>query len=116
VRIRELFEEEHRSRYGYARATLKVEVVGYRVRVIREMEDTLLTPMPTGNGPDPENVLVTIGGDRVAAQLIAREWLRPGACLDGPAIIEEGSATTFVPRGWLAECLPTGDLMLRDFR
>ena len=38
--------------------------------------------------------------------------LAPGARIDGPAVLEEPSATTLVPPGWFALCLPTGDLML----
>ena len=43
-----------------------------------------------------------------------RDALLPGASVAGPAILAEPTSTTFVPDGWQAECLPTGDLMLKD--
>lgn len=114
--LRALFEDEHRSRYGYARANLGVEVVGYRIRVIRELAGEVVTPMPKGEGAPPVALAATIGGERVTAQFIGRDTLSPGALLDGPAVVEEATSTTIVPPGWRLECLPTGDLILRDIR
>jgi N-methylhydantoinase A len=114
--LRGLFEAEHRSRYGYARASLGVEVVGYRVRVIRRNDATITTPLPSGVGADPENAPVAAGGERANALFVARERLTPGARLEGPAVIEEPTSTTFVPKGWIVECQPTGDLLIEDLR
>jgi N-methylhydantoinase A len=114
--LRALFEDEHRSRYGYARATLSVEVVGYRIRVIRESAGEVVTPMPSGQGALPVVLPATIGGERVTAQFVARDTLRAGALIDGPAVVEEATSTTIVPPGWQLECLLTGDLILRDVR
>jgi N-methylhydantoinase A len=36
------------------------------------------------------------------ATLYERDQLRPGARLDGPAIVEQFDATTVVPPGWTA--------------
>ncbi|WP_342643822.1 hydantoinase/oxoprolinase family protein [Rhodoligotrophos ferricapiens] len=114
--LRALFETEHRGRYGYARPKLDVEVVGYRIRVVREAEGHVTTPLPEGEALKPAILDATIGGARVSAQFIARAMLQPGTRLDGPAIIEEATSTTVIPPGWQLECLPTGDLLLRDTR
>jgi N-methylhydantoinase A len=111
--LRRLFEDEHRIRYGYARARLSVEVVGYRIRVIRPNDAEIVTPMPSGDGPPPETVTLTMSGRDVTTTLVARETLLPGRRLAGPAIIAEATSTTFVPPGWEAEMLPSGDLLLR---
>jgi N-methylhydantoinase A len=111
--LRRLFEDEHRIRYGYARARLSVEVVGYRIRVIRPNDAEIVTPMPSGEGPPPETVTLTMSGRDVTTTLVARETLLPGGRLAGPAIIAEATSTTFVPPGWEAEMLPSGDLLLR---
>jgi N-methylhydantoinase A len=116
VGLRELFEAEHRKCYGYARAKLGVEIVGYRVRVIRENGGVPATPLPSGEGPEPERVSITIGGEEHSALLVAREYLRVGTHLKGPAVVEEATSTGFVPSGWQAEVLPTGDLMLQVAR
>ena len=114
--LRELFEAEHRRCYGYARASLSVEIVGYRVRVVRENGAMPTTPTPSGQGPYPETVSITMGGEQLDALLVARESLPIGALVAGPAIIDEATSTSFVPNGWQAEVLPTGDIMLRVTR
>jgi N-methylhydantoinase A len=113
TQLRTLFEGEHRGRYGYARAQLAVEVVNLRVRVVQPKVGAPLTPpMPAGTGAAPEWAEVHLGGQLVRAQFIAREALRVGDTVIGPAVIEEATATTLVPPNWHAICLPTGDLLL----
>ena len=111
--LRRLFEDEHCTRYGYARATLSVEVVGYRIRVVDANDAKIETPLPSGEGPAPETVSLTMSGREIPATLVLREAMRPGTRLDGPAIVAEATSTTFVPPEWEAEVLPSGDLMLR---
>ena len=111
--LRRLFEDEHRTRYGYARSRLSVEVVGYRIRVIRPSDAEIVTPMPSGEGPEPETVTLTMAGREVATTIVARDALLPGRRLAGAAIIAEATSTTFVPPGWEANVLPSGDLLLR---
>jgi N-methylhydantoinase A len=111
--LRRLFEDEHRTRYGYARAKLSVEVVSYRMRIVRSNEARIETPLPSGEGPAPETISLTMSGREIAATLVAREGMRPGTRLAGPAIIAEATSTTFVPPQWDAEVLHSGDIMLR---
>jgi N-methylhydantoinase A len=111
--LRRLFEDEHRIRYGYARRTLSVEVVGYRIRVADANDAKIETPLPSDDGPAPETVFLTMSGREIPATLVLREAMRVGARLDGPAIVAEATSTTFVPPEWEAEVLPSGDLMLR---
>jgi 5-oxoprolinase (ATP-hydrolysing) len=46
------------------------------------------------------------------APLYARESLRPGAAIDGPAIVVESNATTVIEPGWNARVSSSGDLEL----
>ena len=111
--LRGLFEAEHRTRYGYARPALPVEVVSYRAKVIHRAEGHVRPTVPRGAGLGvADTAEVTIGGRRVDARFVAREDLSPGTSLSGPAVIEEATSTTLVPPGWRATCLPTGDLLL----
>jgi N-methylhydantoinase A len=41
-----------------------------------------------------------------------RSQLEPGMKLEGPAVIAEFSATTFVPPGWELRCDAAGNLIL----
>ena len=110
--LRGLFEAEHRQRYGYARASLPVEVVGYRLRVGHASGGDLHSPLPDGTGGPPEYNEIALEGRRLSAAFLPRSALACGAHLDGPAVLEEPTSTTLVPPGWRATCLPTGDVML----
>ena len=48
----------------------------------------------------------------MTAAFADRESLAPGFALDGPAVIEEPTATTVAPAGWRARVLDTGDIMI----
>ena len=110
--LRARFEALHRQRYGYARADLAVEMTGWRITVSQPTRGEVRPPLPSGEGPAPERSAVLVGGRRVEALFLAREAIRPGATVEGPAVIEEPTSTTLVPPGWRATCLPIGDLML----
>lgn len=112
--VRARFEVLHRERYGYTRASLPVEGVTYRVRVIRPAPPILAPPPPAGGRTalPAEEGTVTLGGRAGTARFLAREALPAGMALRGPAVVEEASATTLVPPGWSLAVLPTGDLLL----
>lgn len=114
--LRNLFEDEHRIRYGYARASLDVEVVAYRLRLTQAAAGEIKTPLPTGSDTRREDVELRLGGQLVKAVSLSRDAVLPGETVEGPAILTEPTSTTFVPGGWQAECLPTGDLLLKDMR
>lgn len=114
--LRSLFEAEHTLRYGYARPSLTVEVVGYRTRIVRSNLRNVRPPIPSGTGQPPEQAEVSMGGQRLTATFVSRDSIAVGAMLAGPAIVEEPTSTTTVPPGWRLTCLPTGDLLLEDTR
>lgn len=114
--LRNLFEDAHKARYGYARPKLKVEAVSYRIRITVKSGADVSTPLPSGKGAAPVSVEVTIAGQRMSAQATPRDAFAVGARLLGPAIVAEPTSTTVVPPGWELECLASGDLMLRDGR
>lgn len=116
--LRAMFEDEHRGRYGYARSTLGVEVVSYRIRLVARSGAAAQTPPPAAPGADggmgeaPRPVAIAVDGRRVEGVALMRAALAPGARLRGPAVLGEPTSTVFVPPGWEVACLPSGDLML----
>ena len=55
--------------------------------------------------------------DEVASfALVARDALRPGDTLAGPAIVTETTATTYLDAGFVAEVHPSGSLVARRQR
>jgi N-methylhydantoinase A len=110
--LREMFEKEHILRYGYARGKLPVEIVNYRMQLIRRMEGVGATPLPDGRGDAPETAQAIVGGTVVDATFHPRTALTVGKTIAGPAVVEEPTSTTLVPPGWNLTVLASGDLLL----
>jgi N-methylhydantoinase A len=94
------FHRRHRRLYGHADPGRAVEVVAVRVRArgggIRPPREASPSPRAVGWTRRP----VWFGGRRLAATVVAREDLRRGTVLPGPAVVTEYSATTVVPPAW----------------
>lgn len=112
--LRAMFEDLHQQRYGYVRPKLGCEVVSYRLRLTQTTKLEIKTPISHLPDAPREEIEVILGGTPRKAQLLPRAALALGEIISGPAILTEPTSTTVVPFGWEAECLPTGDLMLRD--
>jgi N-methylhydantoinase A/oxoprolinase/acetone carboxylase beta subunit len=52
------------------------------------------------------------GGELAAFAVIDRFHVAPGATIDGPAIVREQTATTYVDHGFRATVHPGGALMI----
>jgi N-methylhydantoinase A len=110
----ESFHAVHLQRFGFQRGDALVEAVTLRVtaraRVARphpfQLEEAAGPPTAT------RATRVYSSGEWRDVQLYKRDSLRAGHQLAGPAVIAEYSATTWVPDGWHAAAVPTGDLLL----
>ena len=67
--------------------------------------------LPTG-ADVTARVAACVEGDWRDIPLFEREKLAAGDRVDGPAVIAEANATTFVDRGWQAQLTQRGDLVL----
>ncbi len=108
------FHAAHLQRFGFRREAAVVEAVTLRVtaraRVTRPRSPQL---EPTTHPPTSERAArVFLHGDWRDVPLYRRQTLRAGQRLQGPAVIAEYSATTWVPGAWQAEVAPSGDLLL----
>jgi N-methylhydantoinase A len=59
-------------------------------------------------------IVPTVGGGAVEAAVYDRWALRPGAAVDGPAIVEQSDTTTIIPSGWRATVDGGGNLMIES--
>ncbi|HSG09322.1 MAG TPA: hydantoinase/oxoprolinase family protein [Longimicrobiales bacterium] len=100
----DLFHTSHGERYGYRRDETPVEAVTLRV-VITAPAVPLEVPelAPASGPPETESSPVFFGGTTVSAQRVWRQHLRAGHVLRGPVIVQEYSATTWVPPEWRME-------------
>ncbi|WP_207955892.1 hydantoinase/oxoprolinase family protein [Rubrobacter marinus] len=100
------FHEEHERQHTYKREGQPVEIYGLRVAAIGTIpKPELPYEEPQEHEPEPENYREVVFGDGEALRtaVYRRDGLRPGARIDGPAIVEQLDSTVVVPPGDGAE-------------
>jgi N-methylhydantoinase A len=111
------FHQAHARRYGHQQREEPVEIVNVRV-VAR---GALTKPRVSSAAPGPADPADARVGRKavyfdpdtpVDTDLYARESLRAGNVIPGPAIIFQMDTTTVVPAGWAAETDATGTLVI----
>ncbi|MEV1174971.1 hydantoinase/oxoprolinase family protein [Nonomuraea sp. NPDC049784] len=107
-----LFHEAHALRYGHSTPAKAVQVVTYRLTLRVPREDTALPAVPVEGPARREDLPVVIGGEERSCAFLWRESLPPGFTAEGPAVVEEETATTYVPPGWTATVDPATNLLL----
>ena len=111
--IARAFETAHRQRFGFAVAGKKLIVESITVEAIDvPAENTPYRQAPTGTVGMQGTARVRMAGQDVEAPVFDRAALRPDAEIEGPAIIFEANATTFIERDWRARVDDTGNLIL----
>jgi 5-oxoprolinase (ATP-hydrolysing) len=113
------FEAVHHTRFGYARSGRAVEIVTARVRCLEApTREPQAAPEDAAGGAaqaatgEAEIWFPELG--RVRAPLYAREALRPGDHVEGPAVLLEDSGTIVLDPGFRAECRAGGLLVATD--
>lgn len=111
------FEETHRRRFGFFAEdkglvveTLEVEAVG------RSDQTPETTRAADGDASAPEPVAaltVRMAGEDRQTPVYRREALKPGAHVDGPAVLLEDTGTTVVEPGWRASVDAAANLLLK---
>ncbi len=108
--ITEAFHAAHQREYGFATSERSVELVALRCRAegaARTLPE-LAAQEPTDAG---EPAPITLAGG-VQAVHAPRAALTVGTTLDGPAVITQSDATTFIPQGWRAAVGAAGNLVV----
>ena len=113
------FKETHHLRYGHTPSGDEIEIVSFR----------LTARLPSGmhlfdlEAAQPQGELqftdraILIAGVSTPCRFFQRSSLAAGYTLPGPAVIEEPTATTYLPRGWKAQVDDVRNLVLsRDRR
>ena len=106
--IVEALHAAHEREYGFATLERPAELVALRCRAQgapRDLPDSAADA--TGEVSEPEPI--TLAGGVPAVQ-VSRADLAVGATLDGPAVVTQPDATTFIPQGWRATVDAGGNL------
>ena len=113
----EAFHAEHQRLYTYASRGDPTEIVNLRVRGMGQVSRPRLRRLETGEaevaykGARP--VYFREAGGFLDTQVYDRERLGAGSALEGPAIIEERTSTTLVPKDFNAKVDDYGNIILR---
>ena len=104
------FHAAHAREYGFSTPERPVELVALRCRAQGATRTLPEAPLDTTVGEGNPEAITLAGG--VPAVHVARGDLAAGATLDGPAVVTQPDATTFIPEGWQATVDATGNLLV----
>jgi 5-oxoprolinase (ATP-hydrolysing) len=118
------FHDAHEHEYGFSIDKAGVEWVELRVAWEIPASDWTFSEISEVEYYPPKNALVweyAKGGNRineghpysVVSNIYERKLLSIGAIFEGPAIITEEDATTFIPSDWVAQTTQGGYLRIR---
>ena len=108
--VAEDFHRRHRERYGH-RMELPVELVNLRAAVRGPALPVELAPLGGGEAPGEAGRVEVVGIEAPVAHW-RREELPAGFAVEGPAILTETVATTWLAPGWRCEVDAVGNLLL----
>jgi N-methylhydantoinase A len=108
------FDEAHEFRYGHSNPGAPVEFVAVRAAALGDLGHALPEQLDAGPPPDDARTRdVVFDGRPTPAAIHDRADLASGVSFDGPAIVEEGTATTVVPPGCTVSIDRYGLLLVR---
>jgi N-methylhydantoinase A len=117
--LSEAFHAEHDQRYGQAAPDERLEIVNVRLVVTAARQDTLAERWLSEKWiPEPpvadqwREVIVNDAARPVRTRIVWRPSLPAGAKVEGPAVIEEPNATTFIHPGDVATISDAGHLVI----
>jgi N-methylhydantoinase A len=112
--VSERFHSAHEARHGHANRGAPVEFVAIRLVGIGEIETAESRPLAgrPERAADQHGRSVIFRGHGQDTSVVYRADMVPEAAVHGPAIIEEPTATTVVPPGFVASVEPRGSLVL----
>jgi N-methylhydantoinase A len=115
------FRDTHHKRYGANPTAEAVEIVTFRLIAQIPTSRSVMAELTRGAidaaaAPDIEDGQIAFQGCKISCRFAWRSDLPAGFRLSGPAIIEEPTATTFVPPRWAAQVGQAGALVLTPER
>ncbi len=108
------FESAHRQRFGFIDPNRQIIIARISAETIGRGADAndAVADLPTSAPAHVPTAAVRIAGALRDIPALRRETLPAGFVLQGPALVLETGATTFVDDGWRSAIMPQGDLLL----
>lgn len=109
------FHEFHRARYGHASSREGVEIVTFRLTAVHrsDVQRAGGVSAPHTGEVVAESAPVRLDGRVEMCAFFHRDTLPEGYTVGGPAVVEEATATTFIPDGWTATVESARNLVMR---
>lgn len=110
--VRASFDTAYKRQYGHNSPENRVEMANIRLAALGRL------PRPENAPPAPAEPKATrtrdvfFDGTAHGTQILDRNGMTAGATVQGPAIIEENTATTLLPPDWQATLIDGGHLTL----
>jgi N-methylhydantoinase A len=112
--IGEAFRAAYAKQYGFVPADREIEVVTVRVRRTGKRPRLTLPSLRAADATDVgEAQLVASSGETAACPVLSRAGVLARGKVDGPALVLDTEATTYVPPGWTAHALDNGTVVLQ---
>ncbi len=104
------FHHQHLERYGFA-LDAELELVNLRLRLVTEQSKLIIPEPRLGMLSNVVEMTSVYGGDG-PVPVYLRQNLTRGSSVQGPAIIKEDTATTYLEHNWSAQLDVMGNLLL----
>ena len=110
--VRASFDEAYERQYGHSSPEAQVEVANLRVAALGTLFRPGIPDPAVLGRTTPRARKVYFDGAEHDAAVLNRDEFAKGEAIEGPAIIEEATATTILPPDWRAEVITGGQLLL----
>ena len=111
--VRNSFDAAYERQYGHSSPENRVEMANIRVAALGRLERPAAAPPARESARPARERNVIFSGQPLNTPILDRNGLDVGQTVDGPAIIEESTATTLVPPGWRAAVIDGGHLSMK---
>lgn len=114
--IHSCFHKTHELEYGHCAPDQPIQVVNIRMKAVNQLSKPELQRLRITRTPPEEGLSdsrsVWLRGKSLSCKAFERSTLAVGSFINGPAIIQEKEATTFVTPGWNLHVDKIGNLVM----
>lgn len=96
----ERFHQVHEGVYGFRDAEARIELTSLRARIVGAVPPIEIASAAEEAPPKPDRRRVYYRGEWLETAVYARNDLRSGDRIDGPALVEQEDTTTWIVPGW----------------
>lgn len=110
--VRASFDLAYERQYGHSSPEGRVEMANIRLAALGRLPRPANAPPVRQPAKPARSRAVHFSGKALDTAIVDRNALEPDSIVHGPAIIEEGTATTLLPPGWQARLITGGHMTL----